>query len=171
MKITNEAWVPIKGHEVYQISSSGRVRMYKIRTAHTDKKGELLIRDKAIHLNNKGYKYVTLDKNKKFLIHRLLAIAFIPNLENKPNINHIDGNRLNNSLDNLEWCTQQENMMHAHATGLNPGRNKAVLCLTNGMVYKSLKCAALTLKINHGNMSAHLRGVRKSVSGFKFQYQ
>ena len=51
-------------------------------------------------------------------IHRAIALAFIPNPENKPCINHKDGNKLNNSIDNLEWCTHQENMIHAGKTGL-----------------------------------------------------
>lgn len=58
-----------------------------------------------------GYKIVTLSKDKKkkiCLVHRLIAIAFIPNPDNKPNINHIDANPANNSIENLEWCTQSE---------------------------------------------------------------
>jgi len=73
------------------------------------------------YVTPKGYKMASLCKNGKsykVFLHRLLAIAFIPNTENKPYINHKDGNKLNNSLDNLEWCTKKENNAHAWRTGL-----------------------------------------------------
>ena len=71
----------------------------------------------------KGYNLVNLTKpNKKQkteLVHRLIALAYIPNSENKPHINHIDGNKANNDIFNLEWCTPKENMVHAWKLGLN----------------------------------------------------
>ena len=66
--------------------------------------------------NNYGYKYISIKssgKKKNFLIHRLVALTFIPNKLNKPCINHIDGNKENNDISNLEWCTHKENMIHA----------------------------------------------------------
>lgn len=74
------------------------------------------------YLNNKGYLCINLYKNSKvykFQIHRLIAIAFIPNPANLPEINHKDGNPLNNDIANLEWCTHQYNMQHAWDTGLH----------------------------------------------------
>ena len=73
------------------------------------------------YLNNKGYMCINLYKNSKvhkFQVHRLIAVYFLPNPNNLPEINHIDGNRLNNDIDNLEWCTRQQNMQHAWDTGL-----------------------------------------------------
>lgn len=70
--------------------------------------------------NKMGYKRVTLYKSGmtlKYSIHRLVAEAFIPNLDNKPHINHIDNDPSNNRIDNLEWCTHSENMIHAHKQG------------------------------------------------------
>lgn len=76
-------------------------------------------------LGKVGYYYLDLysnNKSTKIALHRLLAIAFIPNPDNKQTVNHIDGNKLNNHLTNLEWATYGENTKHAYDTGLNLGR-------------------------------------------------
>lgn len=73
--------------------------------------------------NGRGYANITLIKNGnkfKTVIHRLVAKAFIPNPENKPEVNHINGNKANNNVDNLEWCTRTYNIQHAFKNGLNP---------------------------------------------------
>ncbi len=118
----NEEWKDVKGYEgIYLVSNFGRVMslfrevwggkgFYKIKTR--------LIKPAA---NEKGYKIVTLSKNGKhrtFKVHRLVASAFINNSENKPQVNHIDGNKLNNNSDNLEWCTNSENQLHSIRLGL-----------------------------------------------------
>ena len=93
---------------IYQINEQGNVFSLK-RKAYLKP-----------HLSS-GYPTVDLWKNNKGThsrIHRLLAILFLPNPENKPFINHKEGNKLNNSLSNLEWCTAKENINHALATGL-----------------------------------------------------
>lgn len=75
-----------------------------------------------IHVNSCGYKQVNLregGKSKTMRIHRLLAMAFLPNPDNLPCVNHKDGDKQNNSLDNLGWCTQSDNLKHAHKVGLN----------------------------------------------------
>lgn len=105
----NAIWLPILNYEnLYEVSSFGQVRRLK-------------------KLNNlrpglsKGYYFVVLSKDCKgkiSKIHRLVALAFIPNPENKPYVNHKDGNKLNNKLENLEWCTDQENRTHASKLGL-----------------------------------------------------
>lgn len=95
---------------LYFISDDGKVRNHK-----KELKG---------YINNGGYHCIDLydlnSKRHKFLIHRLVAITFIPNPDDKPYVNHIDGNKLNNKVDNLEWVTNSENILHARKSGLNP---------------------------------------------------
>ena len=85
-----------------------------------------------------GYLYVNLCKGgkpKNFFVHRLVALCFIPNPENKPEINHIDGHPLNNHVSNLEWCTRSENVQHAFDTGLMPqGEDNLKALLSNEQV-------------------------------------
>jgi len=78
-------------------------------------------------INKKGYNTISIKINKKnprFYVHRLVAKVFIPNPENKPEVNHIDGNKLNNNIENLEWCTRSENNQHAFNIGLKVAHSK-----------------------------------------------
>lgn len=175
--IEKEIWgkIPIENHlYTYEISNFGNINYSRVLTGNNSRKGTKILKIKQSCIGTHGYKYITISiKNKptKITLHRLLALTFIQNPDNKPHINHKDGNKLNNSLSNLEWCTHQENMIHAHKTGLNKGYKKPILCITTGKKYASLKEASVALDINHGNISAQLKGNnRKSVGGFKFQY-
>lgn len=112
-----EEWASVEGYEgIYEVSNRGRVRRIKGwrgRKATGDIK-------KAVA---KGYEQVTLYKNghsTRFKVHRLVAQSFIPNPCNKQQVNHIDGDKRNNVVSNLEWVTQSENMTHAKRTGLSP---------------------------------------------------
>lgn len=116
-----EIWKDIKGYEgLYQVSNLGNVKSLAkiIHMKKYDKKTE----DKILKLdlNKRGYLYIALCKNakyKKFRVNRLVAETFIPNPKNLPQVNHIDRNVLNNNVNNLEWCTNIENMKHARLTG------------------------------------------------------
>ena len=113
-----EIWKDITGYNgIYQISNFGRLRRIW-KKSHRNPEGKLIILKSVI---SKGYKFAHLCKNgkaKKITIHRLVAIEFIENPLNKPQVNHIDGNKANNHIDNLEWCTASENSKHAWDTGL-----------------------------------------------------
>jgi hypothetical protein len=106
-----EEWRDIEGYEgMYQVSNLGRVLS--------------LISNKILKnffVGRGGYHRVDLCKDKvrkPYRVHRLVAEAFIPNINNKPQVNHIDGNRINNNVENLEWCTNSENNKHAWESGL-----------------------------------------------------
>ena len=118
-----EVFVDIPGYEgYYQVSNYGKVisldRVIKEKTGKTQAlKGRIL----KLRINPGGYYYVGLGKNGSkatFAIHQLVAQAFIPNPKNKKTVNHMDGNKLNNSVANLEWSTYSENLEHAYKAGL-----------------------------------------------------
>lgn len=110
----NEIWKPIKGYEgKYFVSSLGRIKSLPNRSRRT----ELILKPQ-----NQTYSFIDLCKDgkvKKLTIHRIVAINFLDNPQNKPDVNHIDGNKHNNKLSNLEWVTKSENIKHSYATGLN----------------------------------------------------
>ena len=118
-----EIWRSVKDFEgLYEISNLGNVkalrRTWKVWNYQGKKYQEMGNKEKILSssLSKCNYKQVMLSKEgKRYLktIHRLVAEAFIPNLDNKPCINHIDGNKLNNCVENLEWCTYSENSIHS----------------------------------------------------------
>lgn len=130
-----EIWKDIEGYEgLYQISNLGRVKSLE-RTIHAvnrDFHHSEIIRKPSEYRG--GYLQVPLSKNKvrkMAKIHRLVAEAFIPNPDNKPQVNHIDSNRKNNRLDNLEWVTPKENAVHSCVYG---ARHKPKVYGTNGTI-------------------------------------
>lgn len=134
---------------------------------------------KSNWLGKNGYFHVDLyDKgtNKKVSIHRLLALHFIPNPENKRTVNHIDGNKQNNCLSNLEWATDSENCQHAYDTGLQPYRKKATLEeYTDLLINRFLKGETLTAiskdtKNNLSSLSINIRVAAKS-AGLLIEYK
>lgn len=109
-----EEWRDIaESPDLYQVSNLGNIR----------RKGcNLCAHPLRVRSQPQGYRQVSIylpnKKQRSRMIHRLIAIAFIPNPENKPTVNHLDGNKENNAIANLEWATYSENTIHAYRTGL-----------------------------------------------------
>lgn len=167
-----EIWKPIAGYNgKYEISSFGRVKSH----AYTSVR---FIREQ---LAGKGYPKVSLRKDGKtqqHYIHRLVAEAFLDNPEQKTEVNHIDGNKRNNHVQNLEWVSRKENQMHAFNNGLlknMENRERAIdvlrrpiICDQTGKVYASVSDAARELGVATTNISSILLGRRPHVKGYSF---
>ena len=144
----------------YYISDHGQVKSYKFGKERILKPGLVGV------LGNQYLAVVlTIKSNKKTIkIHRLVALAFIENIENKPTVNHIDGNKLNNHKENLEWNTSKENIRHAWDNGLceslRLALSKPVIDITTGKKYDSLKLACK--HINETYNCHKLRNHKKS---------
>ena len=137
--MVNEIWKPVVNEKMrngqYEVSSLGRLR--NKNTGHILKP----------FISNTGYCRISINdfrtskkKNTNLSVHRLVAEAFIPNECNKPEVNHKDGNKMNNSVDNLEWSTESENRHHAYTTHLDPqGEERINAKLSNSIVHRISK--------------------------------
>lgn len=160
-----EIWRDIVGYEgYYKVSNTGFVRSID-RSVKGPRNTEYHLKGKLKHqyINRDGYCTVHLKKEGKsqqIQVHRLVAIAFIPNINNLPQVNHIDGNKANNRVENLEWVTAKQNMQHAIKTGLlsteickENGKQSTkiiavhILCKDSGEVFNTEKDACIRLKI------------------------
>lgn len=148
-----EKWKQVPNFEgYYEINEKGDVR--SLHKRHYKK----LI---AKSIDKEGYHNVKLSKNGKqstILLHRLVAETFIPKIDGKSEINHIDANKLNNQVSNLEWCTHSENIRHAFRLGLIPRKKIPVIDKCLGKVFSCSKEAAEFYGINHSTMRNYLSG-------------
>ena len=160
-----ETFVKIEGFEKYEVSNLGKVRNIK--------SGRVL----KTSLNNNGYLRLFLCKNNKrkhLYLHRIIATAFIDNPEEKPQVNHIDENKLNNDLSNLEWCTVRENLIHGTRTKRAAEKcfKKVIQLDLNDNVlneFESMRQAEQKTGVLVKNISSCCNGKRKSAGGYKWR--
>lgn len=187
-----EIWKDILGYEgLYQISNSGRVK--SLAREVPSKNSFRHVKERVLKPGKRkdGYLYIDLShnsRNKKKYVHRLVAFAFIENIDNKPQVNHINGDKSDNRIENLEWATGNENQKHAFMSGLNKGSkpwigkfgkdhhsSKTVIQMTeegNSIAeFESAVEASKVVKLNPSNISAVCRGEQKSAGGFKWKYK
>lgn len=168
----NEIWIPIIGFETtHKVSNTGRAQSKRV----------ILV----LNMVRGGYYQAQLWTNKVYprYIHRLVAIAFIPNPNNYSQINHKDGNKANNHVDNLEWCTQSQNMKHAYDIGLRVRKPKKIIGSTSkpvfstdmitGIVkeYKSTREASRLLKIGQSGISRCCTDIQAISHGCTWTYK
>lgn len=132
----DEVWKPIVGHERYQASTLGRIKNIK---------GEI----SKLCYHRQGYLRVMVD-GKARMVHRLIAMTFIPNPENKKTVNHINANKEDNRVENLEWATQSENNQHAVRNHLKPYTLKMWVSSTKGRKIAKEQAKEIELKRKEG---------------------
>lgn len=179
-------WKPVPGYEgLYSVSSDGKVKsLFRYKKTLTPS------------VTRHGYETVELfsdGKSKRFLVHRLVALAFIPNPENLPQVNHKDENKRNNHVSNLEWVTAKQNMNHGtrlqrqlasidyttDARKILARKNgkvvsKPVVQISGGEViayYESAKAASNATGFSHSHICECAKGIKyKHVGGYEWKY-
>ena len=154
-----EVWKDIKDYEgLYQISNHGRIKSLN--------KTKGRIRKQSIQ---RGYHYIWLSKNSKgkmYIVHRLVAQHFIPNPLHLPEVNHKDENKLNNRVDNLEWCDAKYNSNYGTR---NKRKSKPIQCIETGIIYWGARELERQTGILHNNIAKAIRN-NTIAGGYHWQY-
>lgn len=174
-----EVWKDIPEYKgFYQASNLGQIRSVdrrisqlanggKTRFTYT-KKGKILSQEKQ----NGGYLVVSIcvnNRRKVCTVHRLVASAFIENPNGHEEVNHRDGDKTNNRVENLEWLSRSENLKHSYRTLKRKGNRKPIICIETKRVYSSCKEASDKTGINVSSINHAVNGLYETAGGFRWE--
>lgn len=169
-------WKDVVGYEgLYEVSNTGLVRTHENKTTSNARYKERKWKQRILKEKNHNGRDVRVSlwkngKHKDFLVHRLVAEAFIPKIEGKNFINHIDGNPKNNCVSNLEWCDHNENNNHAFDNDLIKTGKKIILLdkqTHEPLYFRSLSKASVFLGYNDGYLSNVLKQGINEINGYE----
>lgn len=173
-------WKDIPGYEgIYEASTTGQIRSKEGKVTYSERHGKRVWKSRVLKqkIGKDKCCRVTLYKNKKektLLVHRLVAATFLTKINGKEFVNHIDGNRLNNAVENLEWCNHTENNNHAFDNDLIKTGKKVILKnLKTGEIehFRSLSKASEQLGKNVGYISNSIKRGSLNVEGYEVYIQ
>lgn len=167
-----EVWKDVKGYEGrYQISNRGRVKSLPIDEKFCKRTEEVIMRTFTCGSGYQEVIFTSRRKRKPMLIHRMVAEAFIANPDEKKEVNHKDGNKMNNDVTNLEWVTPSENIRHSYDVLLNkPPHTRKVTCIETKEVFVSIKEAADRYGLLVPLIWKCCNGMQKTTGGFHWEY-